>query len=341
MTNGGKCLVAFLLLCGCPAGPAAAQNPPTANPAPVGVSSGERGTRLVLLGTGAGPLVRRYRSAPASVLVVDGRPYLIDVGSGTDRMLVQAGFQPSDITRVFLTHLHFDHTGGLATLLGYNWSSGKRQPVEIIGPPGTRALADGAVAYLKGPEDLYTAIWPPVPTLAQMFRSKEIDLTNRTLVFQDDRLRVFAVENSHYATIPEAKRRLHNWRSYSYRFETADRIVVFSGDTGPSSALTELARGADILVTEVISIDETIRVIKEDNPGKTEAQLGPLLEHQRHEHIAPEDIGKMAAAAGVKLVVLTHLAPGMDDERSTAPYTAGVRKHYSGIVVAGQDLDQF
>ena len=83
------------------------------------------GTRLVLLGTQGGPTIRKFRSQPASLLVVDGHPYLIDAGTGVSRQLKWAGFDPEDITDVFLTHLHLDHIAGLAPVLGLAWTRGK------------------------------------------------------------------------------------------------------------------------------------------------------------------------------------------------------------------------
>jgi ribonuclease BN (tRNA processing enzyme) len=88
-------------------------------------------------------------------------------------------------------------------------------------------------------------------------------------------------------------------------------VIVFSGDTGPSDALTELAKGADVLVTEVGQPEEIVELYKKNGtwerrpPEEREA----FLRHMKEEHVTPEDVGKMAAKAGVKMVVLTHLLP--------------------------------
>jgi len=160
------------------------------------------------------------------------------------------------------------------------------------------------------------------------------------VVYQDDKVRVLAVENSHYSTLRDPNMSFGTARSYSYRFETPDRVVVFSGDTGPSASLEELARGADVLVTEVINIDETIDLIRRSWKAAPEA-LKPLEDHMREEHFVPEEVGKLAARAGVKMVVLTHLAPALDEDINFSAFTTGVRRYYSGPVVAAQDLDQF
>src|SRR3546814_5139606 len=86
-------------------------------------------------------------------------------------------------------------------------------------------------------------------------------------------------------------------KSFSYRFETPGRVIVFSGDTGPSEALTELARGADILVSEVIDTEDAVRMIASDPHFPPQAQK-PLAAHIRHNHLSPEEVGNMATKAG-------------------------------------------
>jgi ribonuclease BN (tRNA processing enzyme) len=129
-------------------------------------------------------------------------------------------------------------------------------------------------------------------------------------------------------------------KSYAYRFETPDRTIVFTGDTGPSDAVADLALGADILVSEVINIDLVTAFLKKTF-NATDQHLQPLTEHMKTEHLIPNEVGKLAAKAGVKLLVLSHRAPSEDSERSWGPYINDVSQFYKGPVVAGQDLDQF
>lgn len=297
-------------------------------------------TRLITLGTGAGPTVRKLRSQPANLLVVDGRPYLIDAGEGVIRQLAWAGYQPSQVEKVFITHLHFDHTADLASFMAFDWTNRRATPVDIYGPPGTEALTKAGLAYFAIPEAIFSQELPPGPPMASLFRAHDLDVTSPKLVYQDDKVRVFAVENSHYVTMKMAKQPYGTPKSYAYRFETPDRVVVFTGDSGPSPALTELAKGADVLVSEVIDIDETVALIKRSWHAP-EAALQPLIEHMRREHLAPEEVGKLAAEAGVKMVVLTHQAPGLDEDVNASAIMRGVREHYAGVVVPARDLDQF
>lgn len=321
------------------AGQAMAQPPARDAAAQAAVPRGVR-TRLITLGTGAGPTVRKLRAQPANLLVVDGRPYLIDAGEGMIRQLAWAGYQPSQVEKIFITHLHFDHTADLASFMAFDWTNRRSTAVDIYGPPGTKALTKAGLAYFAIPETIFSHELPPGPPMASLFRPHDLDVTGPKLVFQDDKVRVFAVENSHYATMKLVPQPYGTPKSYAYRFETPDRVVVFTGDSGPSPALVELAKGADVLVSEVIDIDETVSLIKRSWHAP-EAALQPLVEHMRREHLAPEEVGKLATEAGVKMVVLTHQAPGLDEDVDASALLRGVREHFSGAVVPARDLDQF
>ena len=96
--------------------------------------------------------------------------------------------------------------------------------------------------------------------MTQTFHGHDVVLG---LVYQDDRVKVIAVENTHFH-FPPGSRPDGKYRSYSYRFETPDRVVVFTGDTGPCDALTELAKNADVLVTEVMMASDVIELFKQE-----------------------------------------------------------------------------
>lgn len=307
-----------------------------------GRAAGQGDTRLILLGTGGGPVPRVKRSEPANLLIVDGEAYLVDCGPGTVERLREAGVLPTDVTRTFFTHLHFDHVAGFASLFGFNWASGSRRKVEVYGPPGTAKFVASTLNYLSIPEQLYAAVFPPnTPAMSEMVDPHEIDAADdQRLVYKDDRVRVFAVTNTHYVLLPEKLRETERLQSDALRFETADRTIVFTGDTGPSENVTKLAEGADILVAEVIDLKGTAAYLSSVFPISKE-QMRPLLEHMAKEHLTPEEVGKMAAKAKVGMVVLSHLSPGLDSEVDVSGYVDGVRKYFHGPVIAGRDLDEF
>jgi ribonuclease BN (tRNA processing enzyme) len=108
--------------------------------------------------------------------------------------------------------------------------------------------------------------------------------------------------------------------------------VVFSGDTTRSDALVRLARGADVLVHEVMylpGIEDLVRRLPNANR---------LREHLLAAHTLPEDVGRIAARAGVKILVLSHFVPGDNPSITDEQWTEGVRKYFSGRIIVGKDL---
>jgi ribonuclease BN (tRNA processing enzyme) len=121
-------------------------------------------------------------------------------------------------------------------------------------------------------------------------------------------------------------------QAYAFRFDTRDRSIVISGDTNYSSALIDLARGADILVHEVMYLPGVDALAKRVPNGAT------LKEHLLASHTITEDLGKVAAAAGVKKLVLSHFVPGDDSSITDEMWTRDVRKHFKGEIIVGRDL---
>ena len=301
------------------------------------------GTTVTLLGTAGGPILRRSRSQPASLLTVNDVSYLVDAGDGAASQLTKAGVAIPQIRHIFLTHLHADHVAGLAPLLLFAWTSAAAHPMTIYGPPGTKQLLNAGLSYIETPVDIHRLQYPPVPVPKELFSAEEPTLregVDSSLIYQDESVSVYAVENTHYTTMPQVARVYGIDRSYSYRFDTPDRSVVFSGDTGQSDALVALAKDADILVIEVIDLDRQIDVIRSmtDLPDE---KLAVVIEHMEREHISPEQIGLLAEEASVGQVILTHIVPGLDGEQDTSRYSEGVRKHYSGPVHPAVDFDCF
>jgi ribonuclease BN (tRNA processing enzyme) len=115
---------------------------------------------------------------------------------------------------------------------------------------------------------------------------------------------------------------------------------VFSGDTGPSEAVARLAQDADVLVSEVIDTRAELESLAQRTAGESVSQQ-PLVDHMLKEHLAPEELGRLARDAHVKRVILTHFAPGADSETDLSGYTDGIKRFFSGPITAGRDLDRF
>lgn len=293
-------------------------------------------TRLILLGTQGGPNFNLERGETASVLVVDDVPYLVDCGYGAMAALHAAGINFLAIADIFLTHLHDDHVADLAALLSHQWTQGRVAPTTVFGPSGTDALVDGALAFTKANADIRfidegRSIRPEPLVAAQVVPATgEVNA-----VFADARIRVSSIENTHF---PDWAKARMPYRSLAYRFDTPDRSVVFSGDTAYSDNVISLARGADVLVAEVIEpvilrqwFDEVVAAGGyQDNPEN-------IWTHIADTHLTTEDAGRMAAAAGVGTLVLNHLLPGALREVDDDYYLEGIRRNYDGAVIVGHD----
>ncbi len=303
-----------------------AQSPQAADPSHI--------TRLILLGTQGGPRVNTERAEPSNVLIVRGTPYLIDAGTGVIRQLSRVGLQPRDIHQIFITHNHDDHNAEWGTLMGLAWTNGNTKPITVHGPVGTRSMLKGYLQYFAPNAAAHWMESSRVPP-ADTMRADEIHAGKE--VYKDENIRVTAVENCHYHFAKGTPG--YGWqRSYALRFQTPDRVIVFSGDTGPCGhVISDFAKGADILVHEVIdlaSIEQTL------GAGRAGDQMDRLMNHMRTEHSTTDQVGETARDAGVKLVVLTHIVSGPKG-MSYAAYIAGVKKYYSGPVVVGRDLMEF
>jgi ribonuclease BN (tRNA processing enzyme) len=292
------------------------------------------GTTLITLGTTAGPMPRKDRAQAANVLTVGGTPYLIDAGDGAMRRLVQADVEFLKIGTIFITHHHSDHMAGLASVLNAQWEYNRQQPTHIYGPPGTRRVIDGAIQYLSVNAEIRSSEGKITP-LRDMFIAHEVGTGT---IFEDKNVKVIATENTHY-NFPPGSAYATQHKSYSYRFETPGRVIVFSGDTGPSAAVEELAKGADVLVCETVDLDE-VRQRRIDNGSwqkMSPAAQEAWTKHITDEHLTPEQVGKLATKAGVKSVILSHLSVDGTGQQ----YADKVKATYSGPVTVAADLMRF
>jgi ribonuclease BN (tRNA processing enzyme) len=302
------------------------------------VGPAKTGTRLITLGTAGGPVPRAKRAQSSNLLIVNGTPYLIDAGDGTARRLAKLGFNFRSLGTIFVTHGHNDHTGGLPLLLSVQWGSQRTQPVAVFGPPGTEGMIKAAVQYLNYDAEIRISDGSRTMPIEKVFFGHDV---GTGVVYQDANIKVIAAENTHFH-FPSGTPAYGRYKSYSYRFETPDRVIVFTGDTGASEAVTELARNADVLVTEVVSVDDVKEARMKDGrwQAMSESERKEYIRHMVEEHLTPQQIGVMASRANVKTVVMSHLTPrpGSDDY---TPWADEVRKHFSGQVLIAKDLVEF
>jgi ribonuclease BN (tRNA processing enzyme) len=304
-----------------------------------GASPPKTGTRLITLGTSGGPIATVGRAQSSNLLVVNGALYVIDAGPGVTRRLTRAGIRIRDIDNIFITHEHGDHTGGLAELLSAEYDSNRTKPVNIYGPPGTETVVKGATQYLTISSEIRISGGTKSIPIAQILFAHDV---GTGAVYQDANVKVTAVENTHFH-FPPGSPAYGKYKSYAYRFEASDRVVVFTGDTGPSAAVTELARGADLLVSEVDSVEEN--VARQIKTGlwqlRTPDEQTSFIRHDIEEHLSPDEVGKMAERAGVKTVVLSHIGASTDSKDDFKRYGEQVKKYFSGQVLVAKDLVEF
>jgi ribonuclease BN (tRNA processing enzyme) len=276
-------------------------------------------SRLILLGTGGGPTPKPNRAEPAQVIVVNGAAYVIDCGNGVARQMVLAGVPLASIRNVFLTHQHSDHNADYGNLLLLAWATNLATPVGTYGPPPLKRMT--RLFLEMNDYDLKTRMADEGrPPLAPMILPHEI--TSGGPVMQDANVKVTAALVDHGAVKP----------AFAYRFDCPDRSIVISGDTRPSDNLVALAKGADVLVHEVMYLPALDRLMTADSTAKT------LREHLLSAHTSTDDIGRIATRAGVKTLVLSHFVPGGLPAIPDQTWIDAVRPNFAGTIVVGRDL---
>ena len=274
--------------------------------------------RLVLLGTKGGPAIRKGGPSPtAHLLVIGGHPYVIDCGLGVTRGLVEAGIALPELRSIIITHLHSDHVLELGPLIHTAWTAGLKEKIIVHGPAGTGAVWQGFLASLS--YDIAIRIADEGrPDLAAMVEVREYADGD---VFTDERVKVAALRVPHPPVTD----------CFALRFEYGAGAVVFSADTTHFPPLAAFAQGADILVHEAIYGPGVDRLVARVGNGAR------LKQHLLASHTLAEDVGRIAAAAGIGLLALNHLVPADDPLVTEQHWVEAVRTHYAGPLVIGHD----
>jgi ribonuclease BN (tRNA processing enzyme) len=294
--------------------------------------------RWITLGTRAGPVPSPTRSQPANLLVAGGKNILVDVGDGTAGRLIQVGVPTNQLDAVFISHLHWDHTGGLAAILGLRVQTSASRPLVIYGPPGTGEMVAGLLASMvPGNAAGYGVPGAPRPPLSDI--TEVIELRNGDVAAYAG-MSVTVRNNSHYSFAPESEL-AERYESLSLRFDLPGRSIVYTGDTGPSTAVEELAKGADLLVAEMMDVEDTIASVRRQAPNMPAPALLEMERHLREHHLLPTDVGQLASRAGVGEVVVTHFAGRERDDPTHFEYLRQIAQFFDGPIVIANDLDEF
>lgn len=275
-------------------------------------------TQLVILGSGT-PNPNPERGGSAYAVIVDNTPYLVDFGPGAIRSFAAlmpawgGGMKEMDVTKIehaFLTHIHSDHTTGLSDLLLTPWIMGRENKLNLYGPKGLEKMAGSLLdAYA---DDIDYRVNGTQPSNGTGYQFNFTELADG-VVFQDINLKVEAFKVNH-GDFEDA---------YGFRFTSEDKVIVFSGDTGPSKSLERYAKDADILVHEVYS-----------NAGFLKKTKDWQIYHRGH-HTSTYEVGEIASRAKPKLLVLSHILFWGADERDILEET---RTTFSGNIKIAEDL---
>ncbi len=276
-------------------------------------------TRLILLGTNGGPRVGSGRASPANVVVVNDRPYVIDCGYGVTRQLIQAGIPPQQVRTILITHHHSDHNLELGPLLYNIWVSGLHETIDVWGPPPLQQIMDGFFRSMAYDIDIRVGSDGRVD-LRKLVRVHEFEAPG--IVLERDEVKITAGKGNH----PPLS------HAYAYRFDAHDRSIVLSGDTARCAEIVSFATGADVLLHEVMHPDGIDRLVARvpRAPRLREALLAM--------HTTTKEVGKVAAEANVKTLVLNHFVPGDDLSITDEMWRADPSKDFDGLLVVGRDL---
>ncbi|MBJ2137626.1 MBL fold metallo-hydrolase [Paraglaciecola chathamensis] len=292
----------------------------------------------ITLGTMAGPIPNATHSQPANALLVNGKTYLVDAGDGTAGQLAKAGLNIKKVDAIFLSHLHFDHTGGLPAILSLRWQTETKSELTIYGPPGTKQTVDGIFAYMT-----YGALGhygvPGQATPPPNRNVKVVEIVDGS-VLDFDGFKLSVIRNTHYSW-PKDSEEYNKFQALSFKFELPDYSVVYTGDTGPSEVVELLSQNVDLLISEMMDVEHTVNLVKRMNPMMPAKALGHMQQHLSKHHLVPADVGQLASKAKVKKLVVTHMAPGLVTPAEFEKYTNEVAEFYKGDITIANDLDRF
>ena len=275
-------------------------------------------TQVVLLGTGT-PNADPIRSGPAVAIIINDTPYVIDSGPGVVRRAAAAsqngikGLAVEKLRRLFITHLHSDHTAGLPDFIFTPAVLERDASLEIFGPPGTKRMTNFVLKAFS--EDIGVRLKGLEPAKPRGYVVEVHDIKSG-IIFKDENVTVKAIPVNH-----------GSWKyAFGYRFETADKVIVVSGDTAPCDAIINACNGCDVLIHEVYSVSGFAR-----RPPEWQR-------YHANFHTSSKELAELAGKAKPKLLVLYHqLFWGTTSEQLIEE----IKKYYRGNVVSGSDLDVY
>lgn len=287
------------------------------------------GLHVGLCGTGS-PLPNADRAGPCTVLIAGKRVFVVDSGEGGARNISMMGIPNGKIDGVFLTHFHSDHIDGLGPMMLLRWTGAAHDaPLPVYGPDGVQAVVDGFNAAYAQDFGYRVAHHGEkiVPKTGAGLKAASFAMPSApTVVYDNDGLRITAFPVDHKPVMP----------AVGYRFDYKGRSVVVSGDTAKSAMLAQVSKDADLLVHEALQprLVKLMTAGLEQKGVKNTAQITrDILDY----HASPEEAAQTAKAAGVKMLLLTHIVPPLPGKFFYPAFLGSAAKQFGGEIVVGED----
>ena len=278
-------------------------------------------TKVVLLGTG-NPNPDPKHSGPSVAIIANERPYLVDFGAGLIRQAAAltpryggaiAALDIRNLKTAFLTHLHSDHTVGYPDLILTPWVMGRDEPLEVYGPEGLSAMTENTLRAYQ--EDIKYRQYGLEPANNQGWRVNAYEI-EEGVIYQDQNVEVEAFLVKH-----------GDWpNAFGFRFTSADKVIVISGDTAPCENIKKYSKNADILVHEVYY------------KRAFDRQADQWKRYHLDHHTSTYELADLAKEAKPKLLVLYHTLYWGGDEQDLLDEIGEI---YDGLVVVGADFQIF
>ena len=282
-----------------------------------------KGTKLVLLGTGAGPVPGRSRQMTSHVMLSNGSAYVLDCGMGVTDQYARTGIPFRALRSIFITHHHPDHNIEYGPLLIVGWVHGLPLDIRAFGPPPIKQMTEDFMRAYRQTVDFWAEDFHMEP-LTQV---NVQEIRGAGPVMQDDNVKVSSIVVEHPPVKP----------ALAYRFDFKDRSIAFSGDTAPLEAVAVMAKGADVLVHETMYVPALENFVKAAIARGQPVKFDAFMSHMKADHTPSEDVGRIAQEAGVKTLVLSHLSPAIDSITDDT-WREPVEKYFKGEIIVGKDL---